>query len=144
MTKAINSLERLAILVVGVVSIIFVYGMLSMALAKPIPGPDPYDWINSLDMTEQPTFSQRDVERPESAYPEFESNQETTDDTQTVWLLYLTVGPQPTGVAHPHVHGQFATKEECEWLGRHATRSLRRTEGRGTTFYCASESKHGQ
>ncbi len=62
----------------------------------------------------------------------------------TVWLLYLVIG-QATGIAHPHVHGHFATKAECEWIGKSVARDLRR-HGKSVEMYCGaySEPEHGK
>ncbi len=110
MTKiSINTLERLAILVVAVVGIVFMYGMLSMTWAgdetRPIPPPSDFNWLDSLDMTEQPTFAQmeRGVDAPE-----------TTDDSgpdADVWTLYLY--PKGGGTAK----GSFVTLENCQAAG---------------------------
>ncbi len=62
----VKTLEQLAGWLLFSLSILMVYGLLSLFLIGPthasndIPGPAPFGWIDSLDMSEQPTFAQMD------------------------------------------------------------------------------------
>ncbi len=120
----INTLEKLFIAVIGAVSMLFIYGMLSMAWAG------------------EPTFADAPYLLDEMECTSGECVGETT-----TWILMLLIGPQPTGVAHHHTFGHFPTKEQCEFVGKSVTRDLRAHGSRGTEFYCGSqtlEPKHGQ
>ncbi len=115
MTTTINTLERLAILVVAVVGIVFIYGMLSMALARPIPPPSEFNWIDSLDMTEQPTFSKRYIESQE-----FDSFSDPE-----IWILWVKIGSRPVEAKN---WGTFGDKGQCEYIARLVTLDIRKTD----------------
>ncbi len=103
--KYVNTLERLAVLVVAVVSIVFVYGMLSMALARDIPPPSQFNWIDSfLNTSEQPTFSKRPVESQEFDTLELET---ITEYTPVVFSTGLAMWKLFDGKLYP-------TLEACQ------------------------------
>ncbi len=119
MTK-VNTLEKLAAWLVFSLSVLVVYGFLALFLigpshaTGPIPGPDPYGWIDSLNMREQPTFSKRGVEYAQATY-----------DTPAPWILWVKIGSRPVEAKNA---GNFDTKEQCKYIAKLVIRDIRKTD----------------
>ncbi len=98
MTTVVNTLERLAVLVVAVVSVVFMYGMLSMAWAE-----------------EPKCFADADFD---SCFTDYYK-------ATSPWILWVKVGSRPIDAKN---WGVFITKEQCEYIAKLVTLDIRKTD----------------